>query len=150
MFHPRKKLPEGSSLFKGSALLEQFDDRKVLRAGSFALTTLDTVGGLASFMGDDDIFPLGTEFRLAFLTVFDIEDLGDRDVHRTTFRTVVAGCTFDLLLGRKGFLCFFDDFFFMFIERLKVFHEGKVVLHLFEIGHAAQSNQNIIQAADKA
>ena len=47
----------------------------MLRAYSFTLTALNAVTGLTLILGNDGIFSLGTEFRLAFLAVFHIEDV---------------------------------------------------------------------------
>ena len=62
----------------------------MLRAGSFALTALDTVGCLSFVMGDDEIFSLGTEFRLALPPVHHVEDFRNRDAHGAALRAVMA------------------------------------------------------------
>ena len=118
------------SAFQRSALLQQGNDRQMLRTCAFALAALDTVTCLAFAFGNDRIFSLCAEFRTAFFAVLNREDLRDRNAHRTAFGAVMAGCAGDRFISVQCFHSLCDHCFLMFVQRFEISHEAEVVFHL--------------------
>ena len=106
--------------------------------------------GLSFSCRNNRVFSLCPEFGASFFVVLDMEDFRNGDLHRAALRTVMTCGAGDGLIGIQGSLCRFDHFLFVRAERLEVFHEAEVVLHLFQRTHAAEYGKQVILAGDIA
>ena len=128
-----------TSAFKFSCdLFKETADRQMLRADSFALSALNAVGSFAVIQCQHIIvIIIRIPVAECFLCIVIGEHIGNQDLFRAAafFNAVAAGCAGNHIPGIEHIADLFQSFFFFCIQRLEIAHEGKVVFHLFQIGH---------------
>ena len=131
-------------------ILEEIDDRQVLRAYAFALSALDAIRCLAMGLGEGVVVgevdrPSLLRKIFAHIFVVEREVFGDAYGHGATVCAVMARCAWNGDLSIDD-LCGFEAKVFLFLRQgFEVLHVGCVVFHLFEAGHAGENDHNVGQ-----
>lgn len=121
-------------------------DADMLGTDGFALPALDTVAGGAPSLRR----PYITVFRNLEAAknkpaVHRIKDIGDGDFLRAAFRAVPAARAGDArnLIERR--FCLGNHFPLGGFQRPEGRHRGKIVFHLFDVGHSAEHGDDMVE-----
>ena len=139
-----------SSILHAPALIQKGDDLQMLRACAFALTAPDAVTRPAAILGDNIVFPDCPEMRAALFSVSHSKDFRNGDILRTSFRTVMAGCTGDRPVFINCLLCPAYHVHFPVAQGMKGAHIAQVVFHLLQAAHATQYGKKVFLAGNEA
>ena len=123
----------------------------MLWASLLTLAALDTIGCPAAFFGMYIVIVIiSVPVLKLFLCIKTGKQVRNRDLFRTSIRTVPTGSAGNQSLCAENLPYFYDSLLLFIRKRNKILHVTDIVLHHFHISHAGQHHHNTLKSSGKS